>query len=376
MNAPQNTQKIAQHPAQPAQQNAPLFQPAPMSAMQARYEAQRIAFSPVVFQCVRIAWKRGILAALAASGRKPLSTEVLAEQSKLSTYAAGVLLETSLSAGVVTREGDDWLLGKSGHWMVSDALTQINFDFVNDVCYLGLADLEESLVQGKPIGLRALGDWETIYQGLSILPEPARTSWFRFDHYYSDSAFPAALPHVMKLAPRRLMDIGANTGKWTRMCLERDPALQVTMLDLPIQLEVAQRNLAEAGLAERAIAHPIDLLDVSAAFPEGQDVVWMSQFLCCFSEEVIRSILARARACLAPGGRILVLDTFWDRQAHEIAAFCLVNTSPYFTALGSGVSKMYESGAFIEAARDVGLRLADVRDGLGIAHSLLSFEAE
>jgi len=359
-----------------APQKTPLFQPVPLSAMQARYEAQKIAFSPVVFQCVRIAWKRGILAALAAAGRKPLSTATLAEQSKLSQYAVGVLLETALSAGVVNREGDDWLLGKSGHWMVSDSLTQINFDFVNDVCYLGLADLEASLEQGKPIGLRNLGDWETIYQGLSVLPEPARTSWFRFDHYYSDSAFPAALPHVMKLAPRRLMDIGANTGKWTRMCLESDPALHVTMLDLPIQLEVAQRNLSEAGLLERATPHPIDLLDQSAAFPQGQDVVWMSQFLCCFSEEVIRSILARARACLAPGGRILVLDTFWDRQAHEIAAFCLVNTSPYFTALGSGVSKMYESGAFIAAARDVGLRLADVRDNLGIAHSLLSFEAE
>lgn len=352
------------------------FPPARMSAIQARYDAQRIAFGPVIFQCVHLAWKRGLLEALMQAGKAGMTSEALAAHCGLSVYGVGVLLETAMSARVVALDDSGhWALGKIGHMFLGDRMTQINFDFVQDVCYKGLADLEASLEQGKPLGLRVLGDWETIYQGLSILPEPARTSWFDFDHFYSDSAFPAALPHALATRPERLMDIGANTGKWTRMCLQRDPALIVTMLDLPVQLDVARQTLADAGLSARAIEHPIDLLDETAAFPPGQDVVWMSQFLCCFSEENIRSILCRARACLAEGGRVLVMDTFWDRQSHELAAYCLINTSPYFTTMASGNSKMYASGAFIACAQAVGLRLVDIRDGLGICHSILIFEA-
>ncbi|WP_374399676.1 class I SAM-dependent methyltransferase [Niveibacterium sp.] len=353
-----------------------LFAETKRSAVSAQYEAQRIAFAPVVFQCVRVAWKRGLLDALAAAGKHGLIDEQLAEVGKLSRYAISVLLETALSAGVVSRDGDRWVLTKTGHFVATDPLFRVNADFVHDVCYVGLADLEASLEQEKPIGLKTLGDWPTLYEGLSILPEPAKTSWFNFDHHYSDSAFPDVLPQVFATKPKRLMDIGANTGKFSRMCLLHDNSLQVTMLDLPVQLNVARKTLTDAGVIDRAIPHEIDLLDESAPFPGGQDVVWMSQFLCCFSEANIRSILARARAALAEGGRVLVLDTFWDRQRHEVAAYCLINTSPYFTAIASGNSKMYESRAFIDCARDVGLRLTDVRDGLGLSHSLLSFSPE
>ena len=115
------------------------------------------------------------------------------------------------------------------------------------------------------------------------------------------------------------------------------------------------------------------MLDESAAFPAGHDAIWMSQFLSCFSAASIASILRRAAASLAPGGRVHLLDTFWDRQRFDVAAYCIINTSPYFTAMANGVSKMYRSSEYIDAAAAVGLRLVDVRDGLGLSHSLLTF---
>jgi hypothetical protein len=103
------------------------------------------------------------------------------------------------------------------------------------------------------------------------------------------------------------------------------------------------------------------------------DLVWMSQFLSCFSESVIASILARAAASLAPGGQVLIMDTFWDRQRYDIAAYCLINTSPYFTAMASGNSKVYESADYIRLCEAAGLRLLTARDGIGYCHSLLRF---
>ncbi len=320
---------------------------------------------------MRIAWKKGLLATLAQG---PMTSGQLQDQSGLSTYALDVLLESCLSAGVVALDNDCWVLEKTGYMLVNDRLTQINFNWVQDVCWQGLFDLEACLDEQTPLGLKHLGDWSSIYEGLSDLPEPARTSWFDFDHHYSDSAFPEALPLLFAAPPRRLMDVGANTGKFARLCLEHHPDVELTLVDLPIQLDAAQRNLAEQGLLDRVTLAPRNLLDEGLRLPGGHDAIWMSQFLSCFSLAEIARILARAADALADGGRLYILDTFWDRQQFDIAAFCLINTSPYFTAMASGNSKIYRASEYGECAEKAGLKLVGVHDGLGLSHSLLRFE--
>ena len=41
--------------------------------------------------------------------------------------------------------------------------------------------------------------------------------------------------------------------------------------------------------------------------------------------------------------------------------------------MANGVSKMYRSQEYIELAAAAGLRLVDIRDGVGLSHSLLTF---
>lgn len=351
------------------------FESARLRGLNARFEAQRIAFGPVVFQCVRTAWRSGLLAQIEQRDKQGATVAELAEKNTLSEYAISVVLETAMSAGVVRRKNGHYLLTRVGDNILHDELTQINLDYIHDVCYQGLFQLEASLREEKPLGLKALGEWPTIYEGLSNLSEPARTSWFKFDHYYSDSAFSEALPHVFARKPRQLMDIGANTGKWTLRCLHHDPDVRVTLLDLPIQLSQARMALEHEGLSERADFSPIDILDFNAPFPGGMDAIWMSQFLTCFSIEAIGHIFRRALASLEHGGSVWVLDTFWDRQKYDIASYCLINTSPYFTAIASGNSKMHESKAIVACAERSGLQLVETIDGLGLSHSLLRFVA-
>jgi trans-aconitate methyltransferase len=349
------------------------FSPPRQSAFAARFEAQKIAFGPVVFQCVRYAWKRGMLQALADAGSEGASVDTLAGGGRWSAYALRLVLESCLSAGVVHLQGGRYVLDKTGYCVLTDAITQINLDFNHDVCYRGLYDLDASLDSGLPLGLKTLGDWPTLYEGMAALPEPARSSWFAFDHHYSDTSFPDILPDVFATAPRRLMDIGANTGKFSRATLAYHPGVRLHLVDLSQQLAAADAALREAGLRERASLHPLDLLDPAAALEGGMDVIWMSQFLSCFSEAVIAGILRRAAGALAPRGQLLVMDTFWDRQRYDIAAYCLINTSPYFTAMASGNSKIYESDDYIRLAREAGLELLTARDGIGYCHTLLRF---
>ena len=349
------------------------FSPEGQTAFAARFEAQKIAFGPVVFQCVRYAWKRGMLQTLADAGGEGLSVAALAASGRWSEYALKVVLETCLSAGVVYLHDGRYALDKAGFCVLTDSITQINIDFNHDVCYQGLYKLDESLDAEKPIGLQALGTWPTLYQGLSELAEPAKTSWFAFDHYYSDTSFPSILPDVFATAPRRVMDVGANTGKFSCAALAYNPHVELHLVDLERQLKVAAATLQAAGMRERAHLHPTDLLDPALALAPGMDVIWMSQFLSCFSEQAIATILQRAAAALAPHGQLLVMDTFWDRQRYDIASYCLINTSPYFTAMASGNSKIYESGDYIRLAEAAGLTLLTARDGIGYCHSLLRF---
>jgi hypothetical protein len=344
----------------------------PMSAAEGRYQAQKIAFGPMVFQCVRIAWKRGILACL-DDAPDVLTVADIAARAGMTEYAISILLESCLSAGAVSLAADRYVLEMVGRFVLHDPLTRVNMDFSHDVCYRGMFHLEEALETGRPVGLSTLGQWSTLYEGMTALPEPARTSWFAFDHFYSDSAFPSALPLVLKSNPARLMDIGANSGKWAEACLRASSCVHVTLVDHAQQLRLAAENLGGAGLADRATFHPTDLLDADAALPSGQDVIWMSQFLSCVSEDVIRSIFRRARAALRADGKVFVLDTLWDRQRFDVAAFCLINTSPYFTAIASGCSKMYRMEDHVRCAKASGLNLVDVHDGLGLCHSLLTF---
>lgn len=349
------------------------FSPDGQSAFAARFEAQKIAFGPVVFQCVRYAWKRGILQAVADARAEGVALADLAATGRWSEYALKVVLETCLSAGVVQLKDGKYALDKAGYCVLTDSITQVNIDFTHDVCYQGLFKLDESLDQQKPVGLQVFGEWPTLYQGLSELPEPAKTSWFAFDHHYSDTSFPSIMPDVFATAPRRVMDVGANTGKFSRAALAYNPDVRLHLVDLPRQLAVADRTLQDAGVRERATLHPVDLLDVNAPLPDGMDVIWMSQFLSCFSEEAIATILKRAAASLAPNGQLLILDTLWDRQRYDIAAYCLINTSPYFTAMASGNSKIYESGDYVRLAEQAGLKLLTTRDGIGYCHSLQRF---
>ncbi len=349
------------------------FSPEKQSAFAARFEAQKIAFGPVVFQCVRYAWKRGMLQALADAGSEGLSLESMAATGKWRSYALKLVLETCLSAGIVYLREGHYVLDKTGYCVLTDSITQININFTHDVCYQGLFQLEQSLDEEKPLGLANLGPWATIYEGLSTLPEPAKTSWFDFDHFYSDTSFPSIMPDVFATAPRRVMDIGANTGKFSYAALSYNLETELHLVDLPVQLKVAEENLNAQGLHERAHFHPTNLLDTTATLPENMDLIWMSQFLSCFSESAISSILKRAAKALVPNGQLLIMDTFWDRQQYDIASYCLINTSPYFTAMASGNSKIYESTDYIRLAEAAGLKLLTARDGIGYCHSLLRF---
>lgn len=333
--------------------------------------AQWIAFAPFVFQAACVLRDRGILAAIEQSQQGLTLTQTV-EQVGLPHYGVRVLLEAGLGIGLLTEdEQGRYHTTNTAHYLLHDDMTRVNMDFARDVNYRGLAHLDEAIATGKPAGLPVFGAWPNIYEGLAELPESIRKSWFGFDHHYSDGAFPDVLPLVLADRPRSLLDIGGNTGKWAIACLRRQPQLELTILDLPGQLRTAEDNLRTAGLHGQARLLPGNLLDDDYEIPAGFDAIWMSQFLDCFSEREIVSILRRCIAAMTADTRLYILEAFWDRQRFAAASFCLQMTSLYFTALANGNSQMYRSDVFLACVREAGLEIEAEHDGLGLSHTLI-----
>lgn len=349
-----------------------FFKKEKKTAFEAITYAQWIAWAPMVFQATRVMRDTGILTVLQEAGKSGLTMQEIEEKVKLPHYGVRVLLESGLGIGLVLLNEDKYTLTKTGYFILTDELTKANMNFVQDVCYQGMFFLEDAIKTQKPAGLKVFGDkWSTIYEALSQLPENIRKSWFGFDHFYSDDAFPLVLPLVFKNKPKRMLDIGGNTGKWSMKAVTFDPDVHVTIVDLPGQVNMAKANIEKMGLGNRISFHETNMLDDKQPLPKGYDAIWMSQFLDCFSDAEITSILKRCHAAVSDDGFIYIMESFWDKQKFEVGAFSLQQTSLYFTAIANGNSQMYNSEVFLKCVDEAGFTVVEQIDQIGVSQTLL-----
>ncbi|MCC6600303.1 MAG: methyltransferase domain-containing protein, partial [Crocinitomicaceae bacterium] len=203
------------------------------------------------------------------------------------------------------------------------------------------------------------------------LPDHVRKSWLSYDHFYSDDAFSSALPIVFNYKPERILDVGGNTGKWAKSCLSYNENVHVGIVDLPGQIEMAKKNTQEWMESGRISFYATNVLSSEQKLPSGFDIIWMSQFLDCFSEEEMLSILEKCADALSGEGLVMILEPLWDRQRFEAAAFSLQQASLYFTTIANGNSQMYRSDIFLKCISAAGFEVIDHFDHIGRSQSLM-----
>jgi len=353
-----------------------MFDQSKLNAADALLEAQKIAFGPVVFQAARLLRDWGIFQLL-QDNKNGMNIQDIATALDLSRYAVEILCESGFSMGALNLVDEQYFITDIGYFLLFDEMTRVNMDFNHDVNYEGLFYLDKSLKEAKPVGLHnTFSKEETIYPILSQLPAKVKDSWFGFDHFYSDAAFKRLIDIMSKKRIKKLLEPGGNTGKWALNITKASPVTSVTILDHQGQIDVAMKNAQENGVGDRVDGVAIDLLNHSIPFPKGYDGVWMSQFLDCFPPSDIVNLLKRSRDALNEDGKVFIVEPFWDRQSHEIGSYCLINTSPYFTALANGTSKMYRAVEFERFVNEAGLKVVEEINGLGFGHTLMICESK
>lgn len=352
----------------------PNYHQDPYNASEALDEAQKLAFSPFAFQACHSLKELGILSTIDNAGKSGVRIQQIAAQTKISTYGVSVLLDMGLSIGLVIKRDDAFFIAKMGKFMLYDAMTAVNMDFTQEVCYKALFHLKESIQTEGPSGLKELGDWSTIYQGLSKLPGKSKKAWHDFDHHYSDRAFPVTLPLVFRDNPAWICDIGGNTGKWSLECAKYDSKVKVTLLDLPVQTARAQNNIKQAGFESRIACQDVNMLDSHPNLPQGADIYWMSQFLDCFSESEIVNILRNVSKAMSSKSKVYIMELLWDEQPTHAAQFSINAISLYFTVVANGNSRFYEKSVFLRLIEKAGLSVTEQINGIGPGHTLLVCE--
>lgn len=132
-------------------------------------------------------------------------------------------------------------------------------------------------------------------------------------------------------APHRsVLDVGGGEGRFARAVAERWPQLDVAVFDLPAVAELAQQANRAAGSSVRAMGGDFRM----DALPSGFDLITVVRILLDHDDATVLLLLKRAKAALAPGGRLLIAEPMSGvRGARNVgdAYFAL-----YLFAMGSG----------------------------------------
>ncbi|MDN5859313.1 MAG: methyltransferase, partial [Pseudonocardia sp.] len=154
-------------------------------------------------------------------------------------------------------------------------------------------------------GLAGTGTAFDTWTGL--LADPARARLF------TDAQHTGSLGAARTLAGRlaldgatTLLDVGGGSGAFTIAFCARNPELRATILDLPAVVDAARVYRGRSGLAERIALLAADA--VRDPWPPDQDVVLMSYLISALGDSEVDVVLAKARRCLRPGGRLIVHD--------------------------------------------------------------------
>jgi acetylserotonin N-methyltransferase len=121
-----------------------------------------------------------------------------------------------------------------------------------------------------------------------------------------------ALAPRLQLDGRRLLDIAGGSGIYACAFAAHHPNLRATVLEKAPVDGIATRAIESRGLSDRVSVVTADMLE--APLPGGYDVHLYSNVLHDWDVEIVRSLIGRSADALARGGRIVVHDTFLNRE--------------------------------------------------------------
>ncbi|MGP3977967.1 methyltransferase [Streptomyces sp. 8N114] len=297
-----------------------------------------VLFGHAAFQYLSAACELGLVDLLAERG--PLPEVEIREQLGLQERACAILLLGCTALGLTVKEGS--------HYRIADLVASLRADgtwqkisdtvaFEQEIVYEGQADFAESLRRNSNVGLRRIpGDQPDLYRRLSGNPR-LESVFYRYMKSWSELAN-THLVHTLDLThTRRLLDCGGGDAVNAIALARHNPALEVTVLEIPTSAGMTAARIARAGLSERVFVQPCDMF--VDPFPTGMDCVLFAHQLVIWTPEQNTALLRKAHAALDPGGRVVIFNSMSNDEGDGPLVAAL--DSVYFAALPAEGGMIY-----------------------------------
>jgi SAM-dependent methyltransferase len=124
---------------------------------------------------------------------------------------------------------------------------------------------------------------------------------------------------------KTLLDLGGGAGSYAFALLLKYPGLHATIFDRPAAVKVALAEAKRAGLADQVDILGGDLF--TDAYGGPYDVIFYSNVIHIYSPQENRRILKKLKSALKPGGRLIIVEYFLDKDhvsPPDVSAFNLM----------------------------------------------------
>jgi ubiquinone/menaquinone biosynthesis C-methylase UbiE len=229
--------------------------------------------------------------------------EAVAGAAHVAPRGVRALLNHLVMDGLLARDGERYrLTPTSAAFLDRRAPTYIG-SVVTFIASAGIVDGFSRLTEAVRHGGTAIPDEGTI--------SPENPVWVDFARAMAPVAALSAalLANLLDIAAApagRVLDIAAGHGMYGITLAQMNAGLHVTALDWRSVLAVAEENARRAGVADRYHLLPGSAFDVPLG--EGYSLVLLPNFLHHFDPPTCERMLAKARAALAPGGRLVIVE--------------------------------------------------------------------
>jgi SAM-dependent methyltransferase len=265
-------------------------------------------------QAIYVAVKLGIPDELASG---PLSANEVARRVVADPDAVYRLMRALASRGVLRHRPDDTFtltsIGKALRTGTPGAVRDMALFLGHPLRWEDWGNLLYSVETGKPSveKLRGMPFFEYVKTDSDLAEafNNAMTAGSEFAIYAVLAAYDFS-------GYRKIIDVGGGHGRLLAMILEKAPRARGVLFDLPNVVDGAEQELTKAGVADRCEVVGGSFFE---AVPDGGDAYLMKAILHDWSDEDALKILSSIRSAIAPGGKLLLLESVLpERSSSDI----------------------------------------------------------
>ncbi|WP_431927962.1 methyltransferase [Micromonospora wenchangensis] len=305
------------------------------------------------FRAVTLAFRTGVLAALA---EEELTSEQVAEKTELDPRGIAFLLDCLDCVGYVRRAGDRYGVTDTTRELLP--MISMGIPYFEKIVFTDWANLEGRLRGELPLPFgpdqprtpRWLArQWRVFQDGMVALTN------MNIDEVLERVPVPDPAGH--------LLDLGGGYGLYSIALCRRHPQLRATIFEIPEMQRLADRAIAENGMADRVDFRAGDFFTDELGSPS---MALLFNVIHSKSAVQNRELVARTAAALRPGGSLVILDQFPAPELGPIGrSFGAMMALSMFNSVGQQTYPLDEVRAWLTDAGLVDVDFQPVRSAPG-----------